>query len=179
MKKSTKRIINIMHVVSWIIFVGICIKTGSVLVSSFVSLFINPEATKNLYLGLNLSSLRDFSMPGYLFMIFMVIAIWILKAIMFYIVIKIFMKINFAQPFSTNMALLIRTISYVALTIGLLAVTASSYMDSLIKKGLSLSTLPEFVSGGADHLFFSGIIFIIYLVFKKGIEIQSENELTV
>ena len=83
------------------------------------------------------------------------------------------------NPFSSDVALLIKRISYVAFTIGTLAMIALQYSRWLGKKGVVFSGLTEFIDSGAAFLFFSGIIFIISLIFKKGIEIQTENELTV
>ena len=54
---KTSQILKLMKVVSWIIFIGLCIKIGTVLISFFVSLVLNPEASRDLYLGLDLSSI--------------------------------------------------------------------------------------------------------------------------
>jgi hypothetical protein len=178
MKKKTHELLLIMQVLTWIIYIGLCIKTGALLISFFVGEFINPEAANNLHLGLNLFNLRQFSTTHYFIMVLLVIALWALKAGMFYLVIKIFSKLNLIQPFSNQVATLIRRISYVALSIGIVAVIATEYSKWLVKQGISINALPEYVSG-AEFLFFAGIIFIIALVFKKGIEIQTENELTI
>jgi|SRR6185436_9356515 len=178
-KTRTNGVLTVMHILAWVIFVGLCIKTGAILYSFFVSLFINPVAAKDLHLGLDLSELKEFSIEHYSVMVSFVVVLWALKAYMFYQVIKIFLYVNLAKPFSSNVALLISRISYVALTIGILAVGMNGYSKWLVKKGVVLHTLPEYISGGAEFLFFAGIVFIISLVFKKGIEIQSENELTV
>jgi hypothetical protein len=76
-------------------------------------------------------------------------------------------------------SLLISRISYVALGVGILTLTANGYSEWLINGGVALPTLQQYLGGGAEFLFFAGIIFFIAQVFKKGIEIQSENELTV
>jgi hypothetical protein len=57
MKIATKQVLRILHVIAWIIFLGLCIKTGSILYSFFVSLFINTIAAKNIHMGLDLSDL--------------------------------------------------------------------------------------------------------------------------
>lgn len=178
MKKKTHELLLVMQVLTWFIFIGLCIKTGAILISFFVSEFINPAAAINLYLGLNLSSLKEFSNMHYSIIVLLTIMLSVLKAFMFYVVIKIFLKLNLVQPFSTDVSLLIKRISYVALVIGLLGVIATEYAKWLTKQGVSLNALPE-NTGGAEYLFFAGIIFIISLVFKRGIEIQTENELTV
>jgi len=179
MKKKTHELLIIMKVLSWIAFFGLCIKTGALAITFFVSEFINPIASKNLYLGLNLSNLKQFSNLHYSAIILLLIFLTALKAYMIYLVIRIFLKLNLMNPFSTDVALLIKRISYVALATGALAMMATQYGQWLSKKGVELNGLTEFVDSGAAFLFFAGIIFIISLVFKKGIEIQTENELTV
>jgi len=179
MKKKTHELLIVMKVLTWVVFVGLCVKTGALVISFFVSEFINPLATKNLYLGFNLSSLKEFSNVHYSAVVLQIIVLSALKAFMFYLVIKFFLRLNLMNPFSSDVALLIKKISYVAFIIGALAIIAIQYSRWLSKKGVVFTGLPEFIDSGAAFLFFSGIIFIISLVFKKGIEIQTENELTV
>lgn len=179
MKTRTKQILAIMNIISWVIFVGVCIKTGSILYSFFVSLVINPEAAKNLHSGLNLSNLYSFNIWHYATVVSLIFFLSGLKAYIFYFVIKIFLKINFVHPFSTDVSLLISRISYVALGIGILTLSANSYCDWLTKKGVTFPPLQAYLGGAAEFLLLGGIIFMIAQVFKKGIEIQSENELTV
>jgi len=168
-----------MHVLVWIAFLGTCVKTGAILYSFFVSLFINSEGAKNLYMGLDLSALYNYNLRHYITIVLYIICLSALKAFITYLVIKIFLKINFTHPFSTNVSKLIAKISYVTLGVGALALIGIIYSDWLIKKGNTLPDLHEYFGGAADYLFFGGIIFIISQVFNRGIEIQSENELTV
>jgi hypothetical protein len=44
---------------------------------------------------------------------------------------------------------------------------------------VSFPDLQAYLGGGAEFLLLGGIIFMIAEVFKRGIEIQTENELTV
>jgi len=179
MKKKTHELLIVMKVLTWIIFLGLCIKTGALIISFFVSEFVNQLASKNLYLGFDLSNLKEFSNGQYSTMVLLIIILSALKAFMFYHVIKFFFRLNLMNPFSEDVALLIKKISYVAFAIGTLAMITMQYSRWLSKNGVEYSGLMEFIDSGAAFLFFSGIIFIISLVFKKGIEIQTENELTV
>jgi len=179
MKIATKQVLRILHVIAWIIFLGLCIKTGSILYSFFVSLFINTIATKNLHMGLDLSDLYRFNTQHYVKFVSYVIALSALKAYIFYLVIKIFLKINFVQPFSTDVSLLISKISVVSLGVGVLTLLANGYTAWLTKKGVDFPDLQQYTGGAGEFLLLGAIIFIIAQIFKKGIEIQSENELTV
>src|SRR3954452_1441753 len=132
MKTRTKQILGIMKILSWIVFFGLCIETGAILYSFFVSLFINPEAAKNLYAGLDLSDLKSFSVQHYSIVALLVAVLLGLRAYMLYLVIKMFLKINLMHPFSTDVARLVAKISYVAVFLGILAIVATEYSDWLI-----------------------------------------------
>ncbi|HET6994529.1 MAG TPA: DUF2975 domain-containing protein [Chitinophagaceae bacterium] len=179
MKSKTKPILKVLHIISWIIFIGLCVRTGAILYSFFVSLFINSEGAKNLYGGLNLSSLFNYDRAQYCFVVSLIAFISALKAYVFYLVIKIFLKINFVHPFSETVTAFISRIGYVALFIGILSIIGNSYCDWLGKKGVEFPDLNHFMGAGVEHLLFAGVIVFISQVFKRGIEIQSENELTV
>jgi hypothetical protein len=175
----TNLILRITHILAWVIFIGICIRTGAILYSFFVSMVMNPAAAKNLHLGLNLSVLYGFSTKYYSMVVLLIIAVSVLKAYIFYLVIKIFSTINFVHPFSREVSVLVSKISYIALLTGLLTLLANSYCEWLIKSGATLPDLVQYLGAGSEFIFFAGIIFFIAQVFKRGIEIQSENELTV
>lgn len=172
---KTQRILSLMHVVSWIIFLGLCIQAGAMIISFFVSLFVNPAGAQNLYMGLNLGDLYTFSIAHYVAMASSLILLLVLKAFLFYQVIRIFLQINLANPFSANVAALITRISSSSLSIGLLALLGQEHSKWLLKKGVSI----QHSWSSAEFLFMAGILFIIALIFKRGIELQSENELTI
>ena len=176
MKTQTETILTVMNVLTWIVFIGLCIETGALVVSFFVSLFVNPVAAQDLYLGLDLSSIRDYNQWHYICSVSLLIFFTGLKAYLAYLVIKIFLKFNLEHPFSPAVAKLINCIAQTALSAGLFAIIMGGYGDWLAKNDvLGIS----FGHGGTEFLFLAGIIFIIAQVFKKGIELQSENELTV
>lgn len=179
MKSRTKQILATLHILCWIIFIGLCIKTGAILYSAFVSIAINPGAAKNIYLGLDLAELYNFGIPNYIALVSLVIVTTALKAYIFYVAIRIFLKINYSHPFSQPVAALITKISYVALSIGILILAGNGYADWLTKNEVSFPPLNGHLGGGGEFIFFAGVIFFIAQVFKKGIEIQTENELTV
>ena len=179
MKSKPKPILKFFHVLSWIIFIGLCARTGAILYSFFVSLFMNTEAAKNLYAGLNLSSLFTYDRGQYTAVVLLIAFVSALKAYVFYLVIRIFMKINFVHPFSETISALFSRIGYIALFIGILSIIGMSYCNRLGQKGVDFPDLNHFIGAGIEHLLFAGVIVFISQVFKRGIEIQSENELTV
>jgi Protein of unknown function (DUF2975) len=179
MQACTKRILQVLHILSWIFFIGVCIIWGAILISFFVSLFVNPAGAKNLHNGLNLSGLMEYGTGYYAGMVILIVLIWWLKAFMLYWLIKIFRKVNHVNPFTKEVATLIQNISLTTLAISLFMLTANVYSNWLSKKGVVLNNLHEYIEGGAGFLFMAGIIYFIAQVFKRGVEIQSENDLTV
>ncbi|RAU81739.1 DUF2975 domain-containing protein [Pontibacter arcticus] len=179
MKTNTHFIFTTVNVLFWIVFIGLCIKTGALLFSFFVSLFINPAGSQNLYSGLNLSGLHHFSRHNYISIMSLLIALSALKAYMAFLVIQIFQKIDLSQPFNVMVSKLINNISEVALGAGILAIIAEGYAKWLYKKSPDIGNLHQYFDNGSEFLFLAGIIFVIAQIFKKGVEIQSENELTV
>ena len=174
---KTKHVLILMKIISWIIFIGLCIKAGALIISSCVSLFVNHEAAKDLYLGLDLSNLYEYDKWYFIAVISLIISIAVLKAYMFYLVINIFLKFDLKNPFTLNTANLISKISYVALSIGVIAIISNDYNKWLITHRVETHILFDF--GAEGVLFMAGILFIVSYIFKHGVKLQSENELTI
>lgn len=176
---TSGRIITVMNVLFWIVFIGLCYKTGTILFSFIVGLLENSIPTEKLYLELNLSELYNLGLFHYLNIGLILIIVPALKTYMAYLAIKISMKINLKEPFSKAICKWVAQISYLALTIGILQICGQSYCKELLKRGFSLPNISGYFGYGGEFLFLAGIIFIIAQVFKRGLEIQSENELTI
>jgi hypothetical protein len=179
MQTQTKRILTFLHILSWILFVGVCIKTGALLFSFFVSRFINPVAALDLHLGLNLSDLMSYSIVHYTNLVILLIITWAIRAYILYLVIQLYRKTNLVHPFSSDVAVLIKRISYVSLALGAFILMGKLYSNWLAGHGVALNNLHEYLEGAAECFLMGGIIYFIAQVFNKGIEIQTENELTV
>ena len=179
MKTKTSAIWTIMHVLAWIVFVGLSIKAGSVLTSGVVSLFVSPETVKKVYMGMDLSGLYFYDRVWYIIIWGLITFIAILKALMFYQVIRIFLKINFDRPFSEDVSSLISLIGYIALGVGVITILVAGNCEWLAKRGVEFPNMDAYLGSGREYLLLGGVIYMISKVFKRGIEIQSENELTV
>lgn len=173
---KTNVIMKLMNIIFWILFIGLCIKTGAIIVSFFVSIFVNPEGAKNLYLGLNLFDIYNDNFNNYVGVVSFIIVLSGMKAYLAFLAVKLFMKFDLNYPFNENVAALISKIGYYALSIGLVAYIADQSSGRLLKRGGEISNINW---GAEEFLFFAGIIYILALVFKRGIEIQNENELTI
>ena len=105
----------------------------------------------------------------------LLISLTALEAYIAYLVTRIFLKLNLDFPFSVQVNSLVLKISHVALATGLVSLIANGYTKYLIGKGIEL----HFSWGTTEFIFLSGIIYIIAQILKRGVEIQSENELTI
>ena len=176
MTTTSTTVLKIMNGVFWIVFFGLCIKTGAIIISFCVSLFVNEQGAGDLYLGLNLSELFAFSQYHYVGTVSLLIALYALKAYIAYLVVRIFMKFNLYSPFSIEVTSLIKRISYCALNAAVLSLIAGGYTKWLMNHhGVSV----PIDWPGEEILFYAGILYIVSLVFKKGMELQTENDLTV
>jgi hypothetical protein len=175
MSLKTSLVFKILNVVFWLIFIGLCIKTGALLTSFFVSMVINSAAAKNLYPGLDLFGLFEFSRPHYFLIVFSVILQTGLKAYISYLIVRFFLNFKLSSPFEADVSAMIFKISHFSFLLGVLALISDRYMKKLMEKGVSI----VYEWGAGEILFFSGFIYILAEVFKKGTEIRSENDLTI
>ena len=172
---TNSTVLKVMNVLFWIAFIGLCIKTGAILTSFMVSLFVNAAGAGDLYLGLNLSELYSFNHLYYIFTVSLLIALTGLKAYIAYLAVKFFLKFDLSKPFTKELTGLFLRISYVSMGTGVLAIIAEGYCKWIMKKGIAI---PIDWSGN-EILFFAGVIYLLALVFQKGTDLQTESDLTV
>lgn len=174
MKIKTEQFLVVMHILAWVAFIGFMIEAGAILFSYGVSC-VNPEAARNLYRGLNLYNLSQFNFWHYTLSIFFLVAISSMKAFVFFLAIKILSKVNLMNPFKIEVARILQKIVYALLGTWLVAILKNAHTSWLLNKTGELHG--DWVA--TEFIFMAGLVFIISLVFKRGIEIQSENDLTV
>lgn len=182
MEISTKQMLGILYILSWIIFVGVCVEAGGFLFNSFYTLVLNPIDAKYFWPGIDLSGLYKYDSGHFLAETIYMVIVAVLRCVLFYVIIKILhdKKLNMSQPFNKEMGRCLFNISYLALSIGLFSWWGSRYTAWLGSKGVKMPDLQYLRLGGADVWLFMGItLYIIAQLFKRGIEIQTENELTV
>lgn len=167
-----------LKIITWIIFVGLCIEAGGLLVNFAFSLF-KPEMVSRLYQKLDLSEMYERSRFVYFSMYSFAISIALLKAVLFYIMVMLVSKINLSQPFSRFASKQITHLSYYTFSIGLLSYIAQRSAKELIKRGYNIDILDQFWADSQAFILMAAVIYVIALIFSKGVEIQTENELTV
>jgi len=181
MTTSSKLIILLLKILAWIIFIGLCVEAGTVIVSIFYA-WLSPEKIAILWKPIDLAALHRFDSGYYFVQVLLISIVAVLKAVMFYLIIKILTNksLQLSQPFNIIIQRFIISISWLALGIGLFSAWAVKTAEWLAQKGVAMPSTDNMNIEGADvWLFMTVILFVIVQVFKKGIEIQTENELTV
>lgn len=178
MSKNNNFIFNGLHIVAWIIFVGLCIEAGGLTVNFFFNLY-EPEFIKNLYQKLDLTDLYMNSKFSFLGIYSFILSISILKSYLFYVVIKLMNRMDLSKPFNTYVSKQIASISYYTLSIGFLGLIAGEFVKNLMHHDLITENLNQFWSDSQAFILMGAVVYIIATIFQRGVEIQTENDLTV
>src|SRR4030095_3527457 len=173
MKPKTKVILVVLNILSWLAFVGLAIKAGSFLISYSVSLG-NPIASKNLYNGTDLSAYRQQNFWNYTLIVWYKILLYATQAYVALLLTRLLSSVNISRPFHPNLAIMLQRISFDILGIGGIAMLHNIHI-AILEKLYGITS--EYIPG--DFLFLAGIVYVFAQIFKRGVEIQSENELTV
>ncbi len=178
MTKTNNFVFRGLHIVAWIIFIGLCIEAGGLIVNFFFSLF-KPEFIQNLYQKLDLSEMYEDSKMAFFGIYSFILSISILKAFLFYIVIRLMHKMDLTKPFNTFVSNQILQISYFTITIGLFSYIAKQMTKNLMHHGFVTDGLNQFWADSQAFILMGAVIYIIATIFKKGVDIQNENEFTI
>lgn len=173
MKFKTEVLLQVMNVLAWVVFIGLIIKAGSVIISYGVSIG-NAEASKNLYMGMDRNAYLKFSFAQYTIVVGYQVALFIMEAYIAFLMTRLLSKLNIARPFSADVVKLLQQISYWIFWVWLVVMIYNIHVFILEK---SQAIAASYISG--DFIFLAGIVYVLAQLFKRGIEIQSENELTV
>jgi len=173
-QRSSEKLLKIMPVLAWIVVMLYVAEAGAILISYCISC-VNPEGAKNIYMGLNLYDLRQYSFWYYTGSVVFMVVLPLMKAWISLLVVKTLSKFNLQNPFTMEVAGRLEKISLFALATWFVTLLNNIYVSLIMKTtgknaGNILST---------EFIFMVGILFIITTVFRRGVEIQSENELTV
>ena len=177
MKTQTKTILVASKVLAFVGFIWYSILCGSQLLN-LVASFISPEWAKHTYqIDLNIFRIREYSIAFYAYAMCLTIAVFALKAFIWYVVYELLSKLKLQTPFSMEVEKKLERIAYLLLAVWIVgSIFWKTYIYYLSRDtGIQLPAN----NSGDEYLFMAGIIYIISQVFKRGIEIQEENDLTV
>lgn len=178
MSNTTNIIFKGIQIASWIIFIGLLINAGGLIIN-FVFSVTNPELVGSLYQELDLRTMYEQSKWFFFGMYSFVLSVAILKAHLFYIVVSLIQKIDLSRPFNNFVSKQITKISYYTFSIGVISHVARQTSRGLGKHGYELDKLGQFWVDSQAFILMSAVIYLIAFIFKKGLEIQIENDLTV
>jgi hypothetical protein len=174
MKTRTENILSIIRIIALIGYIGASIHVGRVLIP-FVMGFINENLWTNT--GTGLDFLRNEHLLPYIGLMSFVIAIAFIQVQIWDYLRSMLDEINLNTPFSAKVSNMIENMSYLVLSLGILYIIADLYMGYLAK------TIPQLDKGyfktAFQFLLAAGIIYVIAQIFKRGVELQEENDLTV
>ena len=178
MEKRNNFVFKALNVVAWVIFVGLCIEAGALIVNFIYSLF-KPEIVHNLYQKLDLSEMYNLNKWIFFGIYSFILFIAVLKAFLFYVVSMLLYKLNLSKPFDSYVAGQIKKISYYTLSIGLISYMARQTANSLQHYGIEIDAVNQFWGDSQAWILMAAVIYVIATIFSRGVEIQNENDLTV
>ncbi|MCH6235826.1 DUF2975 domain-containing protein [Cognataquiflexum rubidum] len=178
MSKNSNFVFKFLSVVAWVIFVGLCIEAGALIVNFVYSLF-KPEIIAYLYEKLDLSDMYSRSKWAYYGMYSFIMVISVLKAYLFYIVSILVTKLDMSKPFSSFVSKQISLISYFTFSIGISSFIARQTAKNLLHRGYEIDQLDKFWVDSEAFILMAAVVYVIATIFKKGIELQNEQDLTV
>ena len=178
MPKSNNFVFKFLKIVAWVIFVGLCIEAGGLIVN-FVFTLYKPEFVQNLYQKLDLSEMYERSKWAFFSMYSFILVISILKAVLFYVVVILVSEIDLSKPFNSFVSRQISQISYYTFSIGILSYIARQSAKNLQHHGYVIDNLDQFWADSQAFILMAAVIYVIATIFSKGVEMQKENDLTV
>jgi hypothetical protein len=170
----TEQVLTVMRILAWVACIGFMVEAGAIIFSYGVSI-VKPEGAKNLYQGLNLYNLKQFGFWYYTLYISLLSGLLIMKSLTALLVIKTLTSFNLQNPFTREVAWRLEKISYYSFGTWLVTMVINVYTVWL--EEVSGELHGKWLSG--EFIFMVGLVFIIAQIFKRGVEIQSENELTI
>lgn len=178
MSLSNNFVFKGLKIISWIIFVGLCIEAGGLIVNFFFSLY-NPEFVPKLFQKVDLSEMYKQSKWAFFSMYSLILFVAILKAYLFYLVIALVTKIDLLKPFNSFVSKQILQISYNTFVIGIFSYIARQTAKNLQHQGYQIDMLNQFWADSRAFIIMAAVIYVIAIIFSKGVALQNENDLTV
>ena len=168
-----KKVLKFLYYLSWIVFIGLCLKTGTLIVSYFISIN-RPEISGYLFGEINLSEYYNYSFYQYSLILLYKIIVFALEAYIALQIILLIEKLNLKKPFTEGVSSIMKKISSVMLFLWIAVVIHNIHMTYIAKANDFI--LDQF---STDFIFLAGVIFIFAQIINKGIELQQENDLTI
>lgn len=173
---------TILRILAWILFIALLVEAGGFVFNILYTLFVNTNEARYFWEDVDLSALYKFDPVYFIVETTLMTTAAVMKALIFYFIVKLFedKKANLEQPFNHYVRRFISKVGFIALGIGAVSHLAANHVKWFEKKGVEMPGTQHLGIDGADVWIFMGVILLVIAqVFKRGIEIQTENELTV
>jgi hypothetical protein len=178
MSTTNNFVFTVLKIIAWIIFVGLCIEAGG-LVVNFIFSIVNPAFVSKLYQKLDLSDMYAKSKWAFFSMYSFILFIAFLKAGLFYKLVLLVSKIDPIKPFSDFAARQILQISYYTFSIGFFSYFARQSAKTVAHHGDLTDNLNPFWEDAQAFILMGAVVYVIAQIFKRGLDLQNENDLTV
>jgi hypothetical protein len=179
---TTKHTLTFLQILSWIIFVGVCIEAGSIVFKMIYTLFWQPAGPDFFWDKADLSPLYHYDRSHFIVETSYMVIVSCLKAIIFGLIIKVFYdkKISLANPFNRYVSRFIQSMAYLSFIVGVFSHCGVNYTEWLVSQGVKMPEMRHLRFDGADVWLFMGVsLLVVSQIFKRGIELQEENDLTI
>lgn len=178
MATTNNFVFTALKIIVWIIFIGLSIEAGG-LVVNFIFSIVNPAFVSKLYQKLDLTEMYARSQWAFFSIYSFILVIAFLKVGLFYTLMKLVSKIDLTKPFSDFAARKILDISYYTFSIGLISYFARQSAKTLQHYGNITDNLGQFWEDAQAFILMAAVVYVIAQIFKRGLYLQNENDLTV
>ncbi len=173
---KTEQILPILRVGAWIVYIGAIIRTVVFAVSFVVRIYWQVKEDP-----------KSGTLLAYIMLLSLLMAGMILYVELWRQVKDVLTNINLGTPFTMETARSLASVSYSLLAIWIVAFVGKNYLHYIQKRMPGLADLTTGyiadLGGGFDVngvlLLNAGIVYIIAQIFRRGVELQQENELTI
>lgn len=182
MTHNSNTIIKLLQIMSWILFIGLCIETGGLIFNTVFCLFYNPVGALKFWKQINLSNLLAHSQHQFIIVTVLMCIVSLLKSCLFYVIVKIFhdKQMDFRKPFNNILSRYIFKCAYISFGIAFFCNGGYQVINSLETVQIRIPSIQMLGLAGADVWLLTGILLFVFAqLFKVGVDLQSENDLTI
>jgi TRAP-type mannitol/chloroaromatic compound transport system permease small subunit len=171
---NINRILKGINVLAWLALIIFAVEVVGVSGCYAIS-YLNPEKAAHIYKGWDLYPLKHFSSIHFTLAVIFSVALSAIKAFTCFLIIRILQKVKLVNPFTLQVTTLIGKISFILVLTSLLAALINFHARWIFNETGIREAKPD----AFGYIFVAGLVFVIAQIFKRGVEIQTENDLTV
>jgi hypothetical protein len=169
---KTKQVLMMMRFLAkWAFAWGIfdCI----LLLICFVESCASQEAAGELYGGMSAEVLGKISLGHYLAYLSFKLALLAIRTYIIFLLIKLLSRVNLGTPFNIEVARLLEKISYTLIGALIVVILQNIHYTGWMMLGKEITVEQRSI---LELFFMTGLVFIISRIFKRGVELQTEND---